>query len=61
MQEFKIPAASCQPVLQWAAEFEGPGFLQISEEEFKARLPQVNTKNPDLLTYSWNSCLLCKF
>lgn len=40
MQEFKIPAASCQPVLQWAAEFEGPGFLQISEEEFKARLPQ---------------------
>jgi len=40
MQELKIPAASCQPVFQWAANFEGPGFVQISEDEFKARLPQ---------------------
>ena len=41
MQELKIPAASCQPVFQWAANFEGPGFVQITEDEFKARLPQV--------------------
>ena len=41
MQELKIPAASCQPVCQWAANFEGPGFVQITEDEFKARLPQV--------------------
>ena len=41
MQELKIPAASCQPVYQWAANFEGPGFVQITEDEFKARLPQV--------------------
>lgn len=40
MQELKIPAASCQPVCQWAANFEGPGFVQITEDEFKARLPQ---------------------
>lgn len=40
MQELKIPSASCQPALQWAASFEGPGFVQITEEEFKARLPQ---------------------
>ena len=42
MQELKIPAASCQPVYQWAANFEGPGFVQITEDEFKARLPQVS-------------------
>ena len=41
MQELKIPSASCQPALQWASNFEGPGFVQISEDEFKARLPEV--------------------
>ena len=41
MQELKIPTASYQPVFQWAANFEGPGFVQITEDEFKARLPQV--------------------
>ena len=41
MQELKIPAASCQPALQWAANFEGKGLVQITEQEFKARFPQV--------------------
>jgi hypothetical protein len=40
MQELNIPSASCQPVFQWAANFEGSGFVQITEEEFKARLPE---------------------
>jgi hypothetical protein len=40
MQELKIPAASCQPALQWAANFEGKGLVQITEQEFKARFPQ---------------------
>ena len=41
MQELKIPSASCQPALQWAANFEGKGLVQITEQEFKARFPQV--------------------
>jgi hypothetical protein len=41
MQELKIPAASTQATLDWAANFEGPGFVQLTEEEFQARLPQV--------------------
>lgn len=40
MQELKIPDASSS-LVQWAAKFEGPGFVQITEDEFKARLPQV--------------------
>ena len=41
MQELKIPTASSQSALQWAANFEGSSFVHITEEEFKARLPEV--------------------
>ena len=41
MQELKIPTTSSQSALQWAANFEGSSFVQITEEEFKARLPEV--------------------
>ena len=57
MQELKIPAASCQPVCQWAANFEGPGFVQITEDEFKARLPQVNFFVYINYKYTYISCL----
>ena len=56
MQELKIPAASCQPVYQWAANFEGPGFVQITEDEFKARLPQVSFLFT-LIKSTYTSCL----
>ena len=42
MQELKIPAASCQ--LEWAANIEGKELVQITEEEFKARSPEVKKK-----------------
>ena len=44
MQELKIPTTSSQSALQWAANFEGSSFVQIPEEEFKARLPEVSKK-----------------
>ena len=43
MQEFKIPNDSHMRAMEWltAANIDGPGFVQIPEEEFKARLPEV--------------------
>ena len=43
MQEFKIPNDSQIRAMEWlaAANIDGPGFVQIPEEEFKARLPEV--------------------
>merc|ERR1712079_331606 len=46
MQEFKIPNDSHMRAMEWltAANIDGPGFVQIPEEEFKARLPEGGEK-----------------
>ena len=42
MQQFHIPAtqATATPVQEWATE--GTGFVQLTEAQFKDKLPQVN-------------------
>ena len=43
MQEFKIPNDSQIRAMEWlaATNIVGPEFVQIPEDEFKARLPEV--------------------
>lgn len=39
MQQLNIPqAATDQPVQDWAVD--GPGFVQLTEDQFKEKLPQ---------------------
>lgn len=58
MQELNIPVESSKPVLQWAGNFEGPGFVQIPEEEFKNRLPEGGDKIYNTLVM-WKGAASC--
>ena len=41
MHQYNIPNSGSCPVEQWASNMDGQTFAQMTEQDFRARMPQV--------------------